>query len=250
MTNEKIVVLQVRFTRTRALMALALFFLCWHPKPLGSETLQLTTYYPAPYGGYVSILTTGNTVLARDNGVANSYVRLGTGYNGGNGRRDNNVKLEVGDGDISTMANVKWGTAGGRLSTDQGGSIELGGHPSGVGTPYLDFIRTPGEDFSARLWLPGANHLQVVGDFSLTRNFNGWIQGLCSEVPYGGGTSLCPIDPATGQRLRVIMQYGTSNCVSAGQLFLGGALESPARWTPHVEQGCAGRMLCCRIRNF
>ena len=33
-----------------------------------SETLNITTYYPAPYGGYVSLLTTNNTYLARDGG--------------------------------------------------------------------------------------------------------------------------------------------------------------------------------------
>jgi hypothetical protein len=38
--------------------------------------LQLTTYYPAPYGGYVSLLTTGNTFLARD--TVNSTVSIGS----------------------------------------------------------------------------------------------------------------------------------------------------------------------------
>ncbi|NLH38744.1 MAG: hypothetical protein GX445_01625 [Elusimicrobia bacterium] len=35
---------------------------------VNSENLQISTYYPAPYGGYVSILTTNNTWLARDAG--------------------------------------------------------------------------------------------------------------------------------------------------------------------------------------
>jgi len=34
----------------------------------GSETLQITTYYPAPYGGYTRLLTTDTTLLARDSG--------------------------------------------------------------------------------------------------------------------------------------------------------------------------------------
>jgi hypothetical protein len=38
------------------------------PRLIEPETLTITTYYPAPYGGYVSILTTGNTWLARDTG--------------------------------------------------------------------------------------------------------------------------------------------------------------------------------------
>lgn len=36
----------------------------------------MTTYYPAPYGGYVSLLTTGQTILARDAGL----VGVGTNY--------------------------------------------------------------------------------------------------------------------------------------------------------------------------
>ena len=59
MKSEKILVVQFRLSRTHWLLALALAFLCFHPRPLGSETLTLTTYYPAPYGGYVALLTTG-----------------------------------------------------------------------------------------------------------------------------------------------------------------------------------------------
>jgi hypothetical protein len=38
------------------------------PKLADTENLVITTYYPAPYGGYVSLLTTNNTWLARDGG--------------------------------------------------------------------------------------------------------------------------------------------------------------------------------------
>jgi len=75
MKNEKIVGVQFKPGRKHCLFALVAAFLCFHPRPLGSETLTLSTYYPAPYGGYVAILTTGgsatnpvNTVLARDGG--------------------------------------------------------------------------------------------------------------------------------------------------------------------------------------
>jgi hypothetical protein len=37
----------------------------------------LTTYYPAPYGGYAGLLTTGQTLLARDGG--NVGIGLGAG---------------------------------------------------------------------------------------------------------------------------------------------------------------------------
>lgn len=68
MEDERIITLQLKVTRKHVLAMLAAFFLCWHPKPLGSETLTLTTYYPAPYGGYANLLTTGQTLMARDTG--------------------------------------------------------------------------------------------------------------------------------------------------------------------------------------
>jgi len=33
-----------------------------------SESLTITTYYPAPYGAYTKLLTTGDTILSRDSG--------------------------------------------------------------------------------------------------------------------------------------------------------------------------------------
>jgi hypothetical protein len=45
------------------------------PKLANTEKLVITTYYPAPYGGYVSLLTTNNTWLAKDGG----NVGIGTG---------------------------------------------------------------------------------------------------------------------------------------------------------------------------
>lgn len=56
---------------------------------LSSESVTLTTYYPAPSGVYTQMITTGNTWIARDGGV----VGIGTGTN------TPSAKLEV-DGDI------------------------------------------------------------------------------------------------------------------------------------------------------
>jgi|GEM_PF-4433556 len=50
------------------LILVTLILIILLPRLIEPETLTITTYYPAPYGGYVSILTTGNTWLARDVG--------------------------------------------------------------------------------------------------------------------------------------------------------------------------------------
>ncbi|MFA6434581.1 MAG: hypothetical protein WCW52_07795 [Elusimicrobiales bacterium] len=75
MQNESVITLRLQLSRRTALYTLTAFFLCWRPSFLGSEILTLTTYYPAPYGGYAALLTTGgeagpglNTLLARDFG--------------------------------------------------------------------------------------------------------------------------------------------------------------------------------------
>lgn len=74
------------------LTLLFLFFLVWHPGYLGSETLTFTTYYPAPYGGYVSLLTTGRTLLARDS----ENVGIGTGSPSAKLHVRGDMRLELG----------------------------------------------------------------------------------------------------------------------------------------------------------
>lgn len=68
MSQEKIKIIQLKLTKNNLLILLTIFFISWYPKILGSETLTLTTYYPAPYGGYARLLTTNDTYLARDGG--------------------------------------------------------------------------------------------------------------------------------------------------------------------------------------
>ena len=91
----------LKLTKKHRFLALALAFLCLHPRSLGSETLTLTTYYPAPYGGYVALMTTGgsvaapvNTLLARDAGK----VGIGTAS------PDKDAMLDVvGNAKVSTV---------------------------------------------------------------------------------------------------------------------------------------------------
>ena len=110
MKNEKIVGVQFKPGRKHCLFALVAAFLCFHPRPLGSETLTLSTYYPAPYGGYVAILTTGgttenpvNTVLARDGG------KVGIGTVSPASKLSVSGGIQIGD-DSSTCTANKGGT--------------------------------------------------------------------------------------------------------------------------------------------
>ena len=64
-----------------------------------TESVTLTTYYPAPAGAYNNIVTVGNTWLARDNipmTTTPSFVEMGNNiFSGGN-----DVKLDVENGSI------------------------------------------------------------------------------------------------------------------------------------------------------
>lgn len=74
MENEKFMNIRMCPAGRAALFLLTAVFTFWRPGFLRAETLTMTTYYPAPYGGYASLLTTGKTLLARDGG----YVGIGT----------------------------------------------------------------------------------------------------------------------------------------------------------------------------
>ena len=85
-------------------LALALGLAGLFPGFLLAEEMTMTTYYPAPYGGYNSILTTGNTFLARDGG------------NVGIGTNSPSTKLHVnGNTQINGNATVANDIRGGRV---------------------------------------------------------------------------------------------------------------------------------------
>jgi len=93
------------------LLIIAVLLLSWHPALLSSETIRLTSYYPAPYGGYDRLMTTGNTYLAKDGSFVN------------------------------------WGpTSSTKLSTSEGGGIELVGN-SNSAIPFIAF-RSSNTDYS------------------------------------------------------------------------------------------------------
>lgn len=80
MDTTKDIVLQFKLSNKQIFFILALALLIWRPGLLSSDTMTMTTYYPAPYGGYVKLLATGDSYLARDAGAA--YVgKSGTASN-------------------------------------------------------------------------------------------------------------------------------------------------------------------------
>lgn len=244
MENENIVTIQFKFTRDKALLLMALFFLCWHPRVLNSETLTLTTYYPAPYGGYVSLLTTDRTLLARDAGG----VGIGMGSGG-----VPSVKLEVAQntaiklgqaylssgGDYVHLANNEWYNGGAWTATGQGALLQLTGQS-------MNFYRHDNAmpvNHVLEMSLDGAGNLNLNGRGNLTMNSPGMLNGVCRTVSY---TMNMP--SPCGANERVLTWYG-NGVQTCGMLFLGGSLSSAGSWTQQVCFGGdrSGTMLCCRI---
>lgn len=251
MGTVKEINIRLKVSRNWLLPLLAALFLCWHPGFLGSETLQLTTYYPAPYGGYVSILTTGgtnanpvNTILVRDVPAA----RLGVGIN----NPANKVQIfGVGSGtvDLAVNGRIMTGDANGNggmwLSSAQDGFVgntggNVGFWTSGVGWNALSVVKGSGNvgigttGPSERLHVEGNLYVngELRGPFCTTRNYNLGSGGSCP-----GG-------------YRIMAVYGSGVCASGGSTFLGGSLQDGSRWVQNYVSGCSGSMLCCRVRGW
>ncbi len=178
------------------IILIALLFLSWRPALIQSETLTLSTYYPAPYAGYNKLLTTGNTYLAKNPG---SFVQ--------------------------------WGTSS-KLTTDQGGSIELVGSTSSD-RPYISF-QASGANIRlsvSRICSTGKSSctesaMQNVMSINSDLYVTGSLRRICAYYPYKyGGTSYC----------------GGSLAASKGYTLLSTDTMSSDSFPS------SGKMLCCKF---
>ena len=233
------------FSKKSALPLLALFFLCWHPGFIGSESLTLTTYYPAPYGGYVSLLTTSQTLLARDGG----NVGIGTGAAVPTGRLEvrggyvNIVDAEGGAGTwrLGAVNGVVGSYSTGITAIRADGGLRLAGRALNMSTSADLFLNTNG-----RVGIGTLNPdrlLQVAGDGHFDGNLyvDGTIMNVCSRIGYGvGGWTNCPANH------RVVGFMGDGVARVTG--FLPGG-STTSSWGTFVVLGedWGGTMMCCKL---
>ena len=113
--------LNFRFTRRQLRNGLALLLMLGVCNELSSESVTLTTYYPAPSGVYTQMITTTNTYLARDSGK----VGIGTTSPGAN--------LDVqGSGAGSLLFRVRDSAATAPVAVY--GGMDGAAYPDGTGT--------------------------------------------------------------------------------------------------------------------
>ena len=113
----------------RCLMAAAMLFA--GASELASESIVLTTYYPAPSGVYARLITTDNTYLARDRGAVGIGTKNPTGKLSITNGDDARVKIYSNGGGIGVIdAVANTDDAVGRWL-----SINPTGGNVGIGTP-------------------------------------------------------------------------------------------------------------------
>ncbi len=207
MESDNTINISLAISRRTALFLLAALFISWRPGFLGSETLTLTTYYPAPYGGYASLLTTGQTFLARDGG------------NVGIGTAAPTAKLDI---------------VGGGVELDAGVTVHSRGRMHIDGEEILYVLNTNGLRVSTA-W-GGTGGMVVEGNMSV----NGFIQSQCAIMPYStaAGVSFC------GGGRTIFQTYGNGIAQVYGYL-VDGAGNPSGRLG--FGQDWSGSLLCCRI---
>jgi hypothetical protein len=258
-TNE--LNIQLSISRKAALPLLVIFFLCWHPGFIGSESLTLTTYYPAPYGGYVSLLTTSQTLLARDGG--NVGIGLGAAVPTSKLHVQGNANV-VGD----MQANrVKFPGVGGN-SNVAGDYYSIYQEAGGWSHPYPDlriqyhtgisydayqsygghrfFTGYDGTGNPSGLQMQITAGVDVTNDLRVGQNLYvaGTIMNVCTRVSYRVGfVDACP----SGTR---VMGSSGDGCV--GRTCVTGFLpagNTTNPWGTYIVIGddWAGTMVCCKF---
>ena len=256
MENERILTIQFKITRLQVFAVLTAFFICFHPKLLGSETLTLTTYYPSPYGGYARLLTTNKTLLARDGGAVGIgdvndllstdtkltvYGRVGIGTD---------VPSQMLDVDgIAKINEVMIGQhhEAGISSSLNKKNLHLDATAGTSGAVYINWYNGAGGDSLVVGSGSGKPVMRVNSNGNVTISgtgaFSGRLLGICRAQAYShlalGGTQ-CKFGE------RVLAYYGNGIPQVTGFLPSDGTMSGAGKYIS-LGHDWSGTMLCCKI---
>lgn len=254
METTKELNIKFSFSRKNTLPALVLFFLCWHPGFIGSESLTLTTYYPAPYGGYVSLLATGQTLLARDAGS----VGIGTGAIAPTGRLEvrggylNITEAESGSGTwrLGAVNGINGAYAAGVTAIRADGGLRLAGRAIDMSSNADLFLSGAGRvgigTLSPDRLLHVAGNAHINGDLQV----DGTILNVCSRVVYNvGATVNCPIyvdGSGVSRFMNVVGFLGDGNPRVTGFLPANSTTNNVGTFVV-LGEDWGGVMVCCKF---
>ncbi len=224
---------------------------------IDSETLTITTYYPAPYGGYVRMLTTDATILARDGGnvgigtgAPSEKLHLATGnmlISNGNATLNNGVlAVNAPNGSVASFNDGTGACCAGyytvSINEGRGQRPTLQFHDAGQAEGQI--ILQPDIGGGQRGFRFQSVQTTMGGRFTGNLYVEGTILGMCSLIYYGtGGGTGCPAGTT------VMGYFGDGNTRIFGYLNNGGDITLPGSWRPFRSgQEWAGWMYCCRIQ--
>ncbi|MBI4374905.1 MAG: hypothetical protein HY549_00485 [Elusimicrobia bacterium] len=180
------------------------------PSHLGSENVNLSTYYPAPSGVYTQMITTDRTILARDAAVS-SRVGVGTSTP--------QVKFHVAGDAAFTGGSVGIGMTNPNANLAVAGGAIIAGN-----TPHSG--PNPGDDANANeitLAASGTplNPLRVFFGSSGSYMINSQGQMRVNSLSIAFGTGGSQIVCGCGDRTLRVGQNCTSACAGVGGTGLG-----------------------------
>lgn len=223
----------------RMMLALALMLI--GADELVSETVTLTTYYPAPSGVYVNMITTNNTWLARDSSTNSGYLNIGSNAAAGNqGTGAGNTRLIVMNG------NVGIGQATPTQKLEVAGIVKLSGAGSGLmNSAGFELVETDATDWTRWNQGSGATNGNAMYQ-SLALGTGGLAVGEWTNQPAGVlkvvnriGVNMAPVYPMDVNGSAHLTGGGAG--MQRGYLYIDNASTgcSFAARTPNAASGCA-----------
>lgn len=185
--------LDIGFSRASLRWTLVASLLAVCAPELGSETVTLSTYYPAPSGVYTKMITTQDTWLARDSG------KVGIGTQTPAAKLDVYGTVRVGNFDTASQpagaeGAIYYNTTDKIFKGYRNGAwMDLGGGPwtdnAAGGTVY---VTDTGRRVGIGTTSP-ATSLDVSGIIMTRQSGTGGTGGSCTNSPYTiVGTTYCP----------------------------------------------------------
>jgi len=185
----------------------AVFMLCAVPE-LDSESVTLSTYYPAPSGVYTNMITTGNTYLARDGGAA---TRVGIGTTGPAQKLDVIGSIRIGGGSLTgpyglTPNYTNWNAYG----TGDGGAAIYNSNEAAYQSLMLVGNDSGGTLRRVKVW----DEMTVNGSLRATSTII-YTGAACIDTLYGFGVVNCPAGTyatyTTGIMVKKMTTSGTTD---------------------------------------